>query len=488
VQPDRIAPTHGLRDWTAQQAFVAFLPGLFLAALVMFVPPMMVDGDPLSHIATGQWMIAHGAVPHSDPFSYTAPGAPWNAHEWLSELLMAEAYRLAGLSGLNVLFGFAVAATGFFLAVTLLRFLPPVPALIVLTFALAHLGENIQARPHILVLPVLVLWMGELLAARQEQRAPGWILIPVMVLWANLHGSFFLGLCLLAAFAFEAAIAAKEKWPQAVRSWAMISAGSLLAALVTPTGVWGLVFPLKLMAMTSLSLIREWQSAIFVGLTTFEVCLLGALFFCLMRGVKIPVIRLLLLLALLHEALQHRRHITIVVLIGAMLLAEPIAGALKSRAKTKPTLQIMRWAGSAALLFMLGLSGVRLAIAKPLVDANMMPVTALSHVPQSIARQPVFNQYDLGGYLMFIGVRPFIDGRADMYGDAFMTNYARIVTDQDKNALQQTFAKYGVVWTVFASSNPFNAYLDELPGWRTLYQDKFAVVHVRGDVLSAAGN
>ena len=457
----------------------------------MFVPPMMVDGDPLSHIATGQWMIAHGAVPHSDPFSYTIPGAPWNAHEWLSELLMAEAYRLAGLSGLNVLFGFAIAATGFFLAVTLLRFLPPVPALIVLTFALAHLGENVQARPHILVLPVLVLWMGELLAARHEQRAPGWILIPLMVLWANLHGSFFLGLCLLAPFALEAAIAAKEKWPHALRSWAMISAGSLLAALVTPTGVSGLVFPLKLMAMTSLSLIVEWQSAIFVGITSFEVCLLGALFFCLMRGVKMPVIRLLLLLGLLHEALQHRRHIMIVVLIGAMLLAEPIAGALRSRATTQPAQPLfayLRWAGAVLCLFLLALSVVRLAIAKPLVDANLVPVTALAHVPPSIARQPVFNQYNLGGYLMFIGVRPFIDGRADMYGDAFMTNYAHIVTDQDKNALQQTFAKYGVVWTVFAPGQPFNAFLDELPGWRVLYRDKFAVVHVRSDVGSAAAN
>ena len=117
-----------------------------------------------------------------------------------------------------------------------------------------------------------------------------------------------------------------------------------------------------------------------------------------------------------------------------------------------------------------------------------MPVTALSHVPPSIARTPVFNQYSLGGYLMFIGVRPFIDGRADMYGDAFMTNYGRIVTDQDIAALQQTFAKYGVVWTVFAPGHPFNAFLDELPGWRLLYQDKFAVVHVRSDVASAAAN
>lgn len=491
MQPDRIVPTHGLRDWTAQQAFVAFLPALFLTALVMFVPPMMVDGDPLSHIATGQWMIAHGAVPHSDPFSYTAPGAPWNAHEWLSELLMAEAYRLAGLSGLNVLFGFAIATTGFFLAVTLLRFLPPLPALIVLTFALAYLGENVQARPHILVLPVFVLWMGELLAARHEQRAPRWILIPLMVLWANLHGSFFLGLCLLAPFALEAAIAAKDEWPHALRSWAMISAGSLLAALVTPTGVSGFVFPLKLIGMSSLSLIREWQSISFRGFGAFEACLIAALLFCLMRGVRVPVIRLLLLLGLLHEGLQHQRYIMIVVLAGAMLLAEPIAGALTSRATTtpaQPAPQILRWAGSAALLFMLVLSLVRLAIAKPLTDSEQAPVTALSHVPESILRRPVFNQYDLGGYLIFMGVRPFIDGRADMYGDAFMTNYAHIVTDQDKNALQQTFAKYGVVWTVFAPGQPFNAYLDELPGWRILYRDKFAVVHVRGDVGSAAGN
>ena len=75
-----------------------------------------------------------------------------------------------------------------------------------------------------------------------------------------------------------------------------------------------------------------------------------------------------------------------------------------------------------------------------------------------------------------------------MYGDAFVTNYARIVTNQDKAALQQTFAKYGVVWTMFSPGNPFNAFLDELPGWRILYQDKFAVVHVHSDVGSAAAN
>jgi hypothetical protein len=38
----------------------------------------------------------------------------------------------------------------------------------------------------------------------------------------------------------------------------------------------------------------------------------------------------------------------------------------------------------------------------------------------------VLNTYGFGGYLIFSGVRPFIDGRSDMYGDAFFMRYADI--------------------------------------------------------------
>src|SRR2546430_2707403 len=113
---------NGFRQWSAQEAFVALMPALLLATLIMFAHPMVIyDSDPLMHIGIGQWMIGHGAVPHSDQFSYTFAGASWNAHEWLSEILMAEAYRIAGLSGLSVLFGLVSAATAFLLAVALLR-------------------------------------------------------------------------------------------------------------------------------------------------------------------------------------------------------------------------------------------------------------------------------------------------------------------------------------------------------------------------------
>jgi hypothetical protein len=83
---------------------------IFLFMLAAFSPQVLGDGDTWSHVATGEWIIAHGAAPRADPFSHSMPGAPWNAHEWLSEVLLALPFRLGGWSGV-VLLTAAAAAT-----------------------------------------------------------------------------------------------------------------------------------------------------------------------------------------------------------------------------------------------------------------------------------------------------------------------------------------------------------------------------------------
>jgi hypothetical protein len=109
-------------------------------------------------------------------------------------------------------------------------------------------------------------------------------------------------------------------------------------------------------------------------------------------------------------------------------------------------------------------------------------VAALARVPPEIASKPVFNDWLTGGYLIFAGVRPFIDGRAELYGSEFIRNYLRIVRP-DASALEETFARHGVVWTLLPPENRANAILDLLPEWCTLYADKAAVVHVRKEHL-----
>src|SRR5205807_297202 len=110
----------------------------------------------------------------------------------------------------------------------LLRRLPPLPALIGAAAAAALLLPHALARPHVLALPLLVLWSGLLLAARDADRPPPFTALAVMVLWANLHGSFAFGLALAAVLAGEAVVqrgAGRSRWVVGPRWGVFVLAG-----------------------------------------------------------------------------------------------------------------------------------------------------------------------------------------------------------------------------------------------------------------------
>ena len=95
---------------------------------------------------------------------------------------------------------------------------------------------------------------------------------------------------------------------------------------------------------------------------------------------------------------------------------------------------------------------------------------------------PVFNDYAFGGYLIFAGIKPFIDGRY-FYGDAFIKRYfdaAFVLSDE----LPRLLAEYHIAWTLLGAKTPAVVLLDHLPGWRRLYADDIAAVHVRTDGAS----
>jgi hypothetical protein len=112
------------------------------------------------------------------------------------------------------------------------------------------------------------------------------------------------------------------------------------------------------------------------------------------------------------------------------------------------------------------------------VDDAVSPITALAHVPPALAAQPVLNDYAFGGYLIFKGVRPFIDSRADLYGDAFLDDYAAMMRP-DSALLSRALSDRGVAWTILAAGSPAVTAMDALPGWHRLFADGTAVVDVR---------
>jgi hypothetical protein len=450
---------------------IAFAAILF--AIFLFVPAVLNDGDTWSHIAIGRWILEHHAVPWADPFSLTALGKPWIADEWFSELLMAIAYQLDGVTGVLILVAIAAGLAAGLLLRHLRVWLDPLPAVVILVFALSCGSASMLARPHMLALPALEIWTAGLLIARSRGAAPSWWLLPVMTAWANLHGSFAFGLVLAVPLALEALIAGRP-----ARGWAIFLAAAIVAAMVSPYGWHILEPPIRVLSLNDLGNIGEWRSLDFSKPQPLEVALLALLYLCLSRGVRIPLIRLLIVMGLLHMALQHARHGLLAGVVGALVLAEPFSGVVN-----QPVRGARRgegwWQAAGACLAVISIA-LRLVFPAALRDGVSAPVSALAHVPPELRSLPVFNEYAFGGLLIFEGIRPFVDARAELYGDAFLDDYAAI-TNANAAALDAAFRRYGIAWTILPPEAPMVAILDQMPGWRRDYSDKFAVVHARLD-------
>jgi hypothetical protein len=477
----------------ALQEFVPSWP--LIVGLVFFVralaQPMALLNDPDTylHIAAGCWMLAHAALPMHDPFSHSFAGATWVSHEWLAEIVLAAIYDLAGWSGLVLLTATAFAISLALLTRFLLRWAEPFSALIAVVLGGALVQGHLLARPHLLALPLLVLWSGALFAARDTGAGPPFRLLPVMVLWANLHGGFMFGLGLALFLSAEAVLAPGTRALE-MRRWGGFCLLAVTAALVTPNGVAGFVEPFQLIAMPALQAsFGEWQSPDFQTFQPLEVWLLGIIALGFATGARLPLFRLLLLLALCHMALGHIRHAELLGLVGPLAVAASLGPQIADRIRSMPISTLGRAvtrlvspaaAPAVALILVLGLAASSPLLLRPLqrTDDPATPVSALATAARLGLEGPVFNSEGFGGYLTFRGIPTFIDGRAELYGNAFLDGYL-MAERGDEPALTALLAGYGVTWTLLKPQQGAVRRLDVLPGWRRVYTDAEAVVHMR---------
>jgi hypothetical protein len=338
---------------------------------------------------------------------------------------------------------------------------------------LTLIAPSLLARPHMLALPVLALWARTLLGARD--RAPPLAAALLMTLWANLHGGFAFGLALIAPLAVEGTLAAAPVNRLGLaRDWALFSLAAVAAALITPFGVEGLLFPVRLLDMQALAHIGEWEPQSFAHPNALEAAILALVGVALTRPLRLPAIRLALLIGLLHLSLAHARHELLLAAIGPMLLAKPLADALNAHGAAT------RFDRKTAVLVAAALA---IAVARPFLPAPTIPAyasarAALAALPPGVRGQPVLNGYAFGGYLAFSGVKPYVDGRADLFGDDFLNDYTRIARGE-RDPLTATLAGEHIGWTMFAPTQGAVATMDALPGWRRVYADQKMVVHAR---------
>ena len=451
-------------DWVPLVFAVVLVPAFLGSSAAIFN-----DGDVSWHIATGQWMLDHRAIPHTDPFSFTWAGKPWVPIEWLAELLFGAAYRLAGLSGVAALVTAALVALHAIVFTNARRWLRlalvPIAAM---DFALVPM---LSARPHVLTWPLLALWVALMLRARDQDRAPPLAAALLMTLWANLHGSFVLGLAIAGAFGLEALVSSHDR-KRALRQWLAFGIACVIAVFVNANGLAGVWHPLYMAKLASLPMIDEWKPSTLATTPFFFAVLAVTLALIAWKRPRLHPVRWLILAALLLLALFQVRHQSVLAIVAAMLLPEGFSKGAERGAADRKTIALV--AAAAALLVI-----VRSLVPVALPENEYNPWKLIAAVPPPLRSQPVLNGYSMGGPLILSGIRPFIDGRGDMYGDSFIARYAQ-VSNGDRATLADTVQRWDIRWAILPYEDGALIALLERSGWRRIASDPAGVVYVRG--------
>ena len=463
----------------------AFFDKLLFAVFVLAVPVFVAsnwfvfrDGDVSWHLAAGRWIVENGRVPSTDPFSFTMAGKPWIAFEWGAEVIFWTAYRLAGFAGLGTTVAAALMALLAILFIYLQRKVGPVALLATLVTAYVVLMPFITARPHVLAWPFLAGWSALLFHYRDQRRTPPFACALIIFAWANIHGSYFAGFLVAAAVALDALI--DSGWDrQTFLRWLIFGVACLLASLVNANGIAGFLHPVSISSMQTLPGIAEWRPSTTRNTPVFFAVLIIVLGALLMRRPRFRMGELLLLLLFLAMAFAHVRHQSVFVIVAALIVSPKLGHPAREHARElfSSHTEAKRWIGAAAMIALVVLA-TRAMI--PLVPRETLsnPRSLIAHVPAELRSQPVLNEYAIGGPLILAGIRPFIDGRADMYGDAFFSEYLEII-DGDMPRFNRSVHKYGIRWTILQSDNRLLPLLDASPEWQRIYSDSVGVIHVR---------
>ena len=441
---------------------------------------LLSDSDTYWQIAVGRWILDHHALPRVDIYSFTRAGEPWTSSSWLAQVLFAASYNLAGWIGPVVLAAGCIGSTFALLVHILGRRIPAAYAVAVAMAALLLSMGHFLARPHVLVLPIMLAWANGLMSASERSQSPSPWLLPLIALWANLHGGFVFGLVLIGAFALDALWNAERAQQRSLAlRWGAFGIGAVIACCATPYGWGSILAARKILDLGELlHLIYEWMPANFSKFGAFEMAILMLIAGALYGGVKLTPPRIALVLGLLHMALSHVRNLEIFALLLPIVVLAPVASQFALRpawhARTGAPMPVM-----AAVLILLG--GWTWLLAANTTFSPLESQSPVAAVDALKAYNPkrVLNDLPFGGYLIWRQMPVFIDGRAELYGEAFELAYYRAMQLKDVNQFLDILKTWDIDAVLLTPHTPAVGLLDNIGGWRRGYADENAVLHVR---------
>jgi len=460
--------------------------------------------DLWGHLAYGRWICTHHALPATEPFLPLAQGVSIIDTAWLCQVLGYQLEFWCGPGGMQ--FVSAALVTLICAVLTRLIFRETKSQILALGgvawYFIVHWNHFQVIRPQLagLLSFVVLLWL------LGRWRKPRWtgVAIPVVVaLWANLHGSFPMGLMLLASCTAGRALditLRTRHWQAALRDhptrrlagWTVLAG---LAALINPYG-WRLYAEvLSFAGNPNLADMVEWKPLQIDGYR-------GRMFFLTAGGLllmlrfsprRILAGEVILIGGIGLLSLWSARFAVWWFPLAIIVLARHTSAIATARGwwmMPRASSRSLFWAVVAAvgLLAAVLSTPVSRALLRgtklPLQDvvAKGTPLKATAYLREHPPTGQVFNTMEWGDYLIWGGppeIRVFAASHVHLLPAEVWRDYLAMtgVVDGWENLL----SKYDVQTVVIDRwyRRGLVSRLDISPHWRRVHQDSFAAIYVR---------
>ena len=383
----------------------------------------MNDPDVWWHMRSGEWILQHHQLPHTDPFSITGVGKPWVAYSWPFGVVIFEIARNWDLLGIVAFTYFCWLAIGIALFALIRSELKNFWWSVALTLpATGIILRNVAPRPGMITLLFFLLTLNILLRARRGQTQWLWLLPVLIWIWANVHIQFIYGLFLIGVFAIEPllnrifhaqeapSIPARKIWP--------VLAVCLVATVLNPYGLGPYrVIVDFLKEPKQIIFITEFHSMSFGEWMHYAVLLitLGA-GVALGRMKRLEPLWIVLLVWAAVIGFRMERDIWVITFIALTVIAHSLA---QTREPHKEDRRL--WLGAALGVLVIAVGMLHLqtnnAHLRSIV-ADQYPLGAVAYIHEHHLQGPIFNDFDWGGFLIYAlpEFKVTIDSRTNVHG------------------------------------------------------------------------
>jgi hypothetical protein len=480
--------------WKQQWAQAVVMVALFSVPGLMCVHFAIVhDPDIWWHLRSAQWILQHGAVPRTEPFSAIGAGKPWAAYSWLYELMVYWLYSHLGLVGIVVYTAGMASAITMALFRMNRRLQTDFTLTVLLTFAGSLCLINLWTpRPWLCTILFFVVELDVLMEARKtgKTRELNWLPL-LFALWANVHIQFVIGLLVLGMALGEEVLA--RFWSAVQTRISPIRLGVVFVACVLATlvnayglGIYRVVHEYATQPGV-FDLISEFKAMPFRSPQDYGVLLfaLGGVV-VLARARRLELFEIVLLGYAIYVSFRSLRDVWVLVVVGSAIVASGLKGRDENRFVVTAMFAPFVAIATALVVF---LSFRLQQVDNKLLAANVaakMPVRAVEFVKDKGLTGPLFNDFGWGGYLIWDpGMPVSMDGRTNLYGDERINASVATWAGMPHWASDPDLLKANLV--IGPVSAPLTQLLRMSPRFDLVYEDKVAVVFVAHKSASTVG-